>query len=128
MESGFCCKFGKLYRFLLQPIPFNVQQELINRLDDKSKYEDRLFPILVRPLNNYFSFQHYTPLEPLVQTNPLASTCRLWDWRGFENFDITIRGHEVGSQPREIAVLLHRPNCDLQTREFYVHFASVINP
>eukprot|EP00961_Rhodomonas_salina_P285787 3862035-Rhodomonas_salina.1 len=58
--------------------------------------------------------------ETLVQTNPLASTCCLWGWRGFENFDITILGHEVGSQPQEIAVLLHRPNCNLQTREFDV--------
>eukprot|EP00961_Rhodomonas_salina_P160199 2156845-Rhodomonas_salina.1 len=62
--------------------------------------------------------------ETLVQTNPLASTCSLWDWYGFENFDITIRGHEVGCQPLEIAVLLHRPNCYLQMQEFYVRFAS----
>eukprot|EP00961_Rhodomonas_salina_P102883 1383682-Rhodomonas_salina.1 len=42
-----------------------------------------------------------TILETLVRTNPLASTCGLWDssWRGFENFDITISEHKVGSQP-----------------------------
>eukprot|EP00961_Rhodomonas_salina_P137944 1855767-Rhodomonas_salina.1 len=52
--------------------------------------------------------------EMLVRRNPLASTCHIWDVRRSENFDVTIRGCEPGSQPKEIAVLLHRPNCQLE--------------
>ena len=190
VNSGFCCKFGKLCRFRLNPLPAALMVELQSRRGDKTADEDRRFPILVRPLNNYFSFStlHTTGFdqsihnainlnsgrpdsvfricgrtttfipssiqatlnsyvidgissfmpdllmheeglignirEMLVRRNPLASTCRIWDVRRAENFDVTIRGCEPGSHPKEIAVLLHRPNCQLEPREFDVRFVS----
>lgn len=190
-HSGFCCKFGKMCRFQLNPLPALLMQELQLRRNDRDDTHDKRFPILVRPLNNYFSFStlHTTGYdenvhrainlnsgipstvfricgrtttfvpsnirptlnsyvidgispsmmpdalneefnlveavrEMLVRKNPLASTFRMWDWDGFENFDVTIRGNEKASQPKEIAVLLHRPNCFLDVREFDVRFFS----
>eukprot|EP00961_Rhodomonas_salina_P036221 487088-Rhodomonas_salina.1 len=42
----------------------------------------------------------------------------------FENFSVTVQGHAKDKQLAELAVLLHRPNCKLDIRQFYVRLVT----
>ena len=55
----------------------------------------------------------------LIRCNPLAKAFRQWDSSQFENFNITIQGFEKGKQPKELGLLLHRPNvmCKMRTMD-----------
>ena len=57
--------------------------------------------------------------ETLVRYNPLAKAFRQWDCKQFENFNITIQGFEKGNQPKELGLLMHRPNvmCQMRTMD-----------